>query len=319
MPNGTVVTEFLLQGFSDGWDQQILLFVLFLGLYLAALVGNLLILAAVAFNRRLHTPMYFFLGNLSLLDLCYVSVTVPKAMAGALTSSRRISFSACAAQVFLVVTCAVAELALLTVMAFDRYVAICHPLHYTMTMSRGACVRLAAGSWIGSAVCSALHTANTFRLPFCGSNVVAQFFCAIPQLLRLSCSETRANELVMIALGSLLDGFCFALIIASYGCIFSTVMRIPSEQGRYKVFSTCLPHLLVFGLFIGTASFTYMQPTSTSSPALDRLATVLYCLVPPLMNPIIYSLRNSEVKACLWTMLGGRLFPTKDSFLPRNP
>ncbi|KAM7146179.1 olfactory receptor 14A16-like [Macrochelys suwanniensis] len=307
MSNQTIVTEFLLLGFSDVREQQILHFLMFLVIYLAALVGNLLIIIVIGLNHHLHTPMYFFLGNLSFLDLCYISVTVPKSMADSLTNNRLISFSGCVIQVFLVITFTAAELAFLTVMAYDRYIAICHPLHYKVTMNRGTCAQMAAGSWISSMLCSVLHTANTFRLHFCRSNVIAQFFCDIPQLLKISCSDTHANVIVMTALGSLLDVVCFVLIIVSYIHIFSTVMRIPSEQGRYKAFSTCIPHLVVFCLFISTASFTYMRPRSMSSASLDLMASVLYCVVPPLMNPIIYSLRNKEIKVSLWKMIG-RIF-----------
>ncbi|XP_039357773.1 olfactory receptor 14A16-like [Mauremys reevesii] len=312
MSNQTIVTEFLLLGFSDMREEQILHFLVFLVIYLAAMVGNLLIITVIALNQHLHTPMYFFLGNLSFLDLCYISVTVPKSMSDSLTNNRLISFSGCVTQVFLVITFAAAELAFLTVMAYDRYIAICHPLHYKVTMNRGACVQLAVGSWISSMMCSVLQTANTFRLHFCRSNVIAQFFCDIPQLLKISCSDTHGNIIVMIALGSVLDVVCFVLIIVSYIHIFSTVMRIPSEQGRYKAFSTCIPHLVVFCLFISTASFTYMRPKSMSSTSLDLMAAVLYCVVPPLMNPIIYSLRNKEIKGSLWKMIG-RIF-----FLRRN-
>ncbi|XP_030398477.1 olfactory receptor 14A16-like [Gopherus evgoodei] len=312
MSNQTIVTEFLLLGFSDMREEQILHFLVFLVIYLAALVGNLLIITVIALDQHLHTPMYFFLGNLSFLDLCYISVTVPKSMADSLTNNRLISFSGCVTQVFLVITFAAAELAFLTVMAYDRYIAICHPLHYKATMNRGACAQLAVSSWISSMICSVLQTANTFRLHFCKSNVIAQFFCDIPQLLKISCSDTHANVIVMIALGSLLDVVCFLLIIVSYIHIFSTVMRMPSEQGRYKAFSTCIPHLVVFCLFISTASFTYMRPRSMSSTSLDLMAAVLYCVVPPLMNPIIYSLRNKVIKGSLWKMIG-RIF-----FLKRN-
>ncbi|KAM9119088.1 olfactory receptor 14A16-like [Pangshura tecta] len=317
MSNRTTVTEFLLLGFSDVREQQILHFLVFLVIYLAAVVGNLLIITVVTLNHHLHTPMYFFLGNLSFLDLCYISITVPKSMADSLTNNRLISFSGCVTQVFLVVTFAAAEMAFLTVMAYDRYIAVCHPLHYRVTMNRGACAQMADGSWISSMMCSVLHTTNTFKLHFCGSNVIAQFFCDIPQLLKISCSDTHANVIVMTALGSLLDVVCFVLIIVSYIHI-STVMRISSEQGRYKAFSTCIPHLVVFCLFISTASFTYMRPRSMSSTSLDLMSAVLYCVVPPLMNPIIYSLRNKEIKSSLWKMIGRIFFPNKSKFLTLN-
>ncbi|KAM9119061.1 olfactory receptor 14A16-like [Pangshura tecta] len=312
MCNQTIVTEFLLLGFSDMREEQILHFLVFLVIYLAALVGNLLLITVIALDQHLHTPMYFFLGNLSFLDLCYISVTVPKSMADSVTNNRLISFYGCVIQVFLVVTFAGAELAFLTVMAYDRYIAICHPLHYKVIMNRGACAQMAVSSWIISMICSVLQTVNTFRLHFCRSNLIAQFFCDIPQLLKISCSDTYANVIILIVLVSLGDVVCFVFIIVSYIHIFSAVMRIPSEQGRYKVFSTCIPHLVVFCLFISTASFTYMRPRSMSSTSVDLMAAVFYCVVPPLMNPIIYSLRNKEIKQSLWKMIG-RIF-----FLKRN-
>ncbi|XP_030402991.1 olfactory receptor 14I1-like [Gopherus evgoodei] len=270
-------------------------------------MGNLLIITVIALNQHLHTPMYFFLGSLSFLDLCYISVMVPKSMTDSLTNNRLISFSGCVTQVFLVVTFTAAELAFLTVVVYDHYIAICHPLHYKVTMNRGACAQLADGSWISSMMSCVLHTTNTFRLHFCRSNVISQLFCDIPQLLRISCSDAHANVIVMIAPVSLVDVVCFVLIIVSYIHIFSTVMRIPSEQSRYKAFSTCIPHLVVFCLFIGTVSFTYIRSRSMSSTSLDLMAAVLYCVVPPLMNPIIYSLRNKEIKKSLWNMIG-RIF-----------
>ncbi|KAM7150746.1 olfactory receptor 14A16-like [Macrochelys suwanniensis] len=297
--NQTILTEFLLLGFSDIRELQILHFVVFLVIYLTALIGNLLILTAVAVNHHLHTPMYFFLGNLSFLDLCYISVTVPKSMANSLTNNRQISFSGCVAQVFLVVTFVITEMTLLVVMAYDRYVAICHPLHYRVIMKTGTCAQMAAGSWIGSAIYAAFHTWNTFRLPFCQSNAIGQFFCDIPQLLKISCADIRSNEILLLACVIFLGFVCFGLVIVSYTHIFSTVLMIPSAQGKYKAFSTCLPHMTVVGLFLSTGMFTYMKPNSGSSAYYDLLAAVLYTVLPPAMNPFIYSLRNKEMKEAL--------------------
>ncbi|XP_067398641.1 olfactory receptor 14A16-like [Emydura macquarii macquarii] len=318
MSNQTTVTDFFLLGFSDTREQQILHFLLFLVIYVTALLGNLIVITVIAFDCHLHTPMYFFLSNLSFLDLCYISVTVPKSMANSLTNNRLISFSGCVTQVFLVLTFAAAELFFLTVMAYNCYVAICHPLHYKVIMNRGTCAQMAAGSWISSMIFSASQTANTFRLHFCRSNAVAQFYCDIPQLLKISCSDSHAIVIIMYVLGSLLDAVCFALITVSYVHIFSTVLRIPSEQGRYKAFSTCLPHMVVFALFIGTASFMYMRPKTNSSTTLDLIASVFYCVVPPLMNPIIYSLRNKEIKASVGKMTRRIFFLKKNEFLTLN-
>ncbi|XP_050773516.1 olfactory receptor 14A16-like [Gopherus flavomarginatus] len=207
MVNQSTVTEFLLQGFSDVQELQILHFLVFLVIYLAALVGNLLIITAIAIDHHLHTLMYFFLCNLSFLDVCYISVTVPRSMVNSLNNTRLISFFGCAAQLYFGITFAFAEVTLLTAMAYDRYVAICHPLCYRVIITRGACAQIAVGSWISSCIYSMCHTANIFLLSFCGSNVVDQFFCDIPQLLKLSCADTSANEIVVIVLSAL--GFIF--------------------------------------------------------------------------------------------------------------
>uniref|UniRef100_A0A8C3IEC7 Olfactory receptor n=1 Tax=Chrysemys picta bellii TaxID=8478 RepID=A0A8C3IEC7_CHRPI len=299
--NQTILTEFLLLGFSDIRELQILHFVVFLVIYLTALIGNLLILIAVAVDRHLHTPMYFFLGNLSFLDLdlCYISVTVPKSTANSLTNDRQISFSG----FFLVLTLAFAEMILLVVMAYDRYVAICRPLHYRVIMNKTMCAQMASGCWISAVLYSVMHTSNTFRLSFCRSDVIGQFFCDIPQLLKISCYDTSANEILVIVC-VLFFGFLFVVsIFVSYIHIFSMILRIPSAQGKYKAFSTCLPHLIVFSLFMSTTMFTYMRPKSMSSLYQDLLAAVFYSVVPPLLNPMIYSLRNKEIKDALGKML----------------
>ncbi|XP_065270651.1 olfactory receptor 14A16-like [Emys orbicularis] len=308
MSNKTMVTEFLLLGFSDVQELQILHFVVFLVIYLAGLMGNLLIITAVALNHHLHTPMYFFLINLSIIDLGCISVTVPKSMANSLMNTRSISYHGCVAQVFLFVVFIAADLALLTIMAYDRYVAICQPLHYETVMNKRACVQMAASAWITGSVYSAVHTWNTFRLPFCQSNVINQFFCEIPQLLKLACSDSYLSEVGLLAFSVFLSLNCFVFIIVSYVQIFKAVMRIPSEQGRHKAFSTCLPHLTVVSLFLCTGFFEYLKPTSSSASIMDLMMGVLYSLVPPIMNPIIYSMRNKEIKAALKKLIVWRLF-----------
>ncbi|XP_006128344.2 olfactory receptor 14A16-like [Pelodiscus sinensis] len=313
MSNQSTVIEFLLLGFSDERELQILHFVVFLVIYLAALMGNLLIISAIVLDHRLHTPMYFFLGNLSILDICYISVAVPKSMANSWNNTRWISFPGCVAQLYFGITFAFAEVTLLTAMAYDRYVAICHPLRYRVIMTGGVCAKMAAGSWLTSSVYSLLHTANTFFLPFCRSNVVDQFFCDIPQLLKLSCADTRPNEIVVVVLSALAGLFFFISIFLSYFHIFSPVLRIPSAQGRYKAFSTCLPHLLVFSLFISTGIYTYLRPGSASSPYEGLLGAVLYTVVSPIINPLIYSLRNKEIKDALGKLLNKLCF-TKGLF-----
>ncbi|XP_039355445.1 olfactory receptor 14C36-like [Mauremys reevesii] len=307
MSNQTSLTKFLLLGFSDVRELQILHFVVFLVIYLAGLMGNLLIILAIAVNYHLHTPMYFFLVNLSILDVGAISVTIPKSMVNSLMNTRVISYPGCVSQVFLLFLFVAADLALLTIMAYDRYVAICQPLHYESIMNRRACVQMAASAWITSIVYSALHTGNTFRLPFCQSDVINQFFCEIPQLLKLTCSDSYLSEVWALAFSVFLGLNCFVFIIVSYVQIFKAVLRIPSEQGRGKAFSTCLPHLTVVSLLLCTGFFEYMKPISSSASNMDLMMGVLYSLVPPIMNPIIYSMRNKEIKAALKKLIVWRL------------
>ncbi|CAM5158030.1 unnamed protein product [Eretmochelys imbricata] len=318
MSNQTTVTEFLLLGFSDVQELQILHFVVFLVIYLAALVGNLLIFMAIAFDHHLHTPMYFFLMNLSILDLGSISVTIPKSLANYMLNTRSISYAGCVAQVFLFIFFTEADFAFLTVMAYDRYVAICKPLHYETVMNRRACVQMAASAWISGILYSVLHTGNTFALTFCGANMVDQFFCEISQLLKLACSDSYLTEVGVIAFNVCLTLSFFVLIIVSYVQVFTTVLRIPSEQVWHKAFSTCLPHLIVVSLFVCTGAFAYLKPTSSSISGLDLFVAVLYSVVPPMMNPIIYSMRNKEIKGALKKLTGWSL-STKNKisrFLP---
>ncbi|XP_065419131.1 olfactory receptor 14A16-like [Chrysemys picta bellii] len=299
-------TKFLLLGFSDVRELQILHFVGFLVMYLAALMGNLLIFMAITFDHNLHTPMYFFLMNLSILDLGSISVTIPKSMANALMNTRSISYAGCVAQVFFFLSFMTADFSLLTIMAYDRYVAICQPLHYDTMMNSRACVQMAAGAWISGILYSVLHTGNTFALTFCGGNMVDHFFCEIPQLLKLTCSDSYLSEVRVLAFSICLVLGCFVFIIVSYVQIFKSVLRIPSEQGRHKAFSTCLPHLTVVSLFVFTGAFAYLKPTSSSPSALDLVVAVLYSILPPIMNPIVYSMRNKEIKAALRRLTGYR-------------
>ncbi|KAM3823694.1 olfactory receptor 14A16-like [Vipera latastei] len=303
MGNQSTVTEFLLMGFSDDYDMQILYFAIFLVIYLLALIGNFLLGVAVILNRNLHAPMYFFLVNLSFSDVCFISTTIPKAMATSLTNNREISYIGCAAQVFSVLTFAGTELALLTVMAYDRYVAICHPLQYTLIMNWDACLQMAAASWISTLIDALLHTTLTFRLNFCKSNIIEQFFCDVPHLQNISCTDTRINQILIFILALILDTFCTGLIFISYGYIFSVVLKVPSVQGRYKAFSTCIPHIIVFSLFFIPVMFAYMRPQSISSHTLDLLSALPYIVLPPLLNPLIYSFRNKDIQKAMWTML----------------
>ncbi|NWX49393.1 O14J1 protein, partial [Steatornis caripensis] len=250
----------------------------------------------------LHTPMYFFLLNLSLLDLGSISTTVPKAMYNSLWDTRAISYSGCAAQVFLFVFLISAEYSLLTVMAYDRYVAICKPLHYGTLLGSRACVHMAAAAWGTGFLSALLHTASTFSLPLCQGNVLDQFFCEIPQILKLSCSHSYLRGVGLLVLSDCVAFGCFVFIVVSYVQIFRAVLRIPSEQGRHKAFSTCLPHLAVVSLFIITGIFAYLKPPSISSPTLNLVLSVLYALVPPAMNPLIYNMRNHLLMDAIWKL-----------------
>lgn len=299
MSNGSSLNEFLLLAFADTRELQLLHFSLFLGIYLAALMGNGLIITAIACDHHLHTPMYFFLLNLSVLDLGTISTTVPKSMANSLWDTRAISYSGCAAQIFLCAVFISAEYCLLTVMAYDRFVAICRPLHYGTIMGTRACVRMAAAAWASGFLNALLHTGNTFSIPLCQGNTVDQFFCEIPQIFKLSCSDSYLSEVGLIVVNACLFFGCFIFIVLSYVQIFTAVLRIPSEQGRHKAFSMCIPHLAVLSLFISTIIFAYLKPPSISSPAVDLVMAVLYAVVPPTVNPLIYSMRNKELKDAL--------------------
>ncbi|KAM6032970.1 olfactory receptor 14A16-like [Theristicus caerulescens] len=311
MSNSSSITEFFLLAFADTRELQLLHFWLFLAIYLAALLGNGLIITAIACDHRLHTPMYFFLLNLSVLDLGSISTTVPKSMANSLWNTRAIAYTGCAAQLFLLAFFISAELCLLTVMAYDRYVAICKPLHYGTLLGSRACVHMAAAAWGSVFPYAVLHTANTFSLPLCHGNAVDQFFCEIPQILKLSCSDTYLREVGLLILSSLLAFGCFVFIVVSYVQIFRAVLRIPSEQGRHKAFSMCLPHLAVVSLFVSTAMFAYLKPPSISSPSLDLVVAVLYSVVPPAVNPLIYSMRNQEMKDAVWKLFNYKLLHVK--------
>ncbi|XP_049652989.1 olfactory receptor 14C36-like [Accipiter gentilis] len=308
MSNHSSITEFLLLAFADTRELQLLHFWLFLGIYLAALLANSLIITAVACDHRLHAPMYFFLLNLSLLDLGSISITVPKAMANSLWDTRAISYAGCAAQVFFVFFLFGAEYFLLTVMAYDRYIAICTPLHYGTLLGSRACVHMAAAAWGSGFLHAVLHTANTFSVPLCQGNAVDQFFCEIPQILKLACSDAYLREVGVLVVAVCFGFGCFVFIVLSYVQIFRAVLRIPSKQGRHKAFSMCLPHLAVVSLFMSTVMTAYLKPPSISSPSLDLLVAVLYSVVPPAVNPFLYSIRNKELQHALKKLIQSVIF-----------
>ncbi|RMB96352.1 hypothetical protein DUI87_27153 [Hirundo rustica rustica] len=307
MSNSSSISHFLLLPLADRRQLQLLHFCLFLGISLAALLGNGLIISAVACGHHLHTPMFFVLLNLALTDLGSICTTVPKAMHNSLWDTRTISYKGCAAQAFFFSFFITEELVLLTIMCYNRYVSICKPLHYGTPLGSRACAHMAAAAWASAFLYSLLHTANTFSLPLYHGNALGQFFCEIPHILKLSCSKSCLRELGLIAISSSLAIGCFLFIVFSYVQIFRAVLRIPCEQGRHKAFSTCLPHLAVVSLFITTGMFAYLKPPSISSPSLDLALSVLYSVVPPALNPLIYSLRNQQLKAAVWRLMTGWL------------
>ncbi|KAM3669125.1 olfactory receptor 14A16-like [Ammospiza maritima maritima] len=299
MSKSSSIRNFLLLALADTRQLQLLHFCLLLGISLAALLGNGLIISAVACSHHLHTPMFFFLLNLALSDLGSICTTVPKAMHNSLWDTRDISYTGCAAQLFFFMFFIGSELSLLTIMCYDHYVSICKPLHYRTLLGSRACAHMAAAAWANAFLYSLLHTANTFSLSLCHGNVLGQFFCEIPQILKLSCSKSYLREFWLIVFSIFLLFGCFVFIVATYVQIFRAVLKIPSEQGRHKAFSTCLPHLAVLSVFLSTGFFAYLKPPSLSSPSLDLALSVLYSVVPPALNPLIYSLRNQELKAAV--------------------
>ncbi|XP_067326619.1 olfactory receptor 14C36-like [Anolis sagrei] len=296
------VSEFLLLEFSNVRKFQILHFIAFFIFYLVAAAGNLLIIVAVASDHHLHNPMYLFLMNLSIQDVGQISVIIPKSMTNSLMNDRHISYSGCVAQVLFYILFLSSDFFLLTIMAYDRYVAICNPLQYEMVMNTHACFRMVIAVWISSLCYAILHTGGTFTPCFC-SNVVNQFFCEIPQLLKLTCSDVYLFETGVVLLGVLVGVGCFVFIVVTYVHIFIAVLKIAVIQRRQKVFSTCIPHLLVFSIFISTGGFSYLRATSGSSSSFDLVLSMIYSMVPPLMNPVVYAMRNKDIKNALSKIL----------------
>ncbi|XP_077642114.1 olfactory receptor 14J1-like [Lonchura striata] len=297
MSNSSSISHFLLLALADTRQLQLLHFCLFLGISLAALLGNGLIISAVACGHHLHTPMFFFLLNLALSDLGSICTTVPKAMHNSLWDTRTISYSGCA--VFFFAFFIASEFAFLTIMCYDRYVSICKPLHYGTLLGSRACAHIAAAAWASAFLNALMHTANTFSLPLCHGNALGQFFCEIPHIIKLSCSHSNLREFGLLVVTFSFGFGCLVFMVFSYVQIFRAVLRIPSEQGRHKAFSTCLPHLAMVSLFLSTDTFAYLKPPSMSSPSLDLAVSVLYSVLPPTLNPFIYSLRNHELKKSL--------------------
>ncbi|XP_058379668.1 olfactory receptor 2S2 [Diceros bicornis minor] len=308
------MVEFILLGLSAHPRLEKTFFVLILLMYLVILLGNGVLILVTILDSRLHIPMYFFLGNLSFLDICYTTSSVPLVLDGFLTPRKTISFSACAVQMFLSFTMAGTECVLLSMMAFDRYVAICNPLRYPMVMSKAAYVPMAASSWAIGGAASVVHTSLTTQLPFCGDNVINHFTCEILAVLKLACTDISINVISMGVTNVIFLGVPVLFISVSYIFIIATILRIPSAEGRQKAFSTCSAHLTVVIIFYGTLFFMYGKPKSKDAQGADKedlsdkLIPLLYGVLTPMLNPIIYSLRNKDVKAAVRNLMAQKYF-----------
>ncbi|KAG3280476.1 olfactory receptor 7G2-like [Ictidomys tridecemlineatus] len=304
--NQTAVSEFLLLGLTEDPDLQPILFVLFLSMYLVTILGNLLIILAISSDPHLHTPMYFFLANLSLTDICLSSSTIPKMLVNILTQNKSITYTACLTQVCFVLVFGGLENCLLAVMAYDRYVAICHPLRYTVIMNPWLCGLLMLFSLLVSLVDGLLHTLMVLRLSFCTALEIPHFFCELAQIIKLACSDIFVDNIVIYVVACLFGGVPVSGIIFSYVHIVSSVLRMPSAEGKHKAFSTCGSHLSVVSLFYGTAFGVYISSAVSDSPRKTAMASVMYTVVPQLMNSFVYGLRNKDMKEALRKLLSGR-------------
>ncbi|XP_004412052.1 PREDICTED: olfactory receptor 10AG1-like [Odobenus rosmarus divergens] len=291
--------DFILLGFSDVPDLRGFLFGVFLIIYMIILMGNSLIIIITKVNPSLQTPMYFFLGNFSSLEICYVSVTVPRLLTDLCRKNRNISFLACATQMYFFLVFGATECFILTAMAYDRYVAICNPLLYPLIMNNRLCIQLAASCWITGIPVHIGFTYLIFSLPFCRSNQLNHFFCDIPPVLKLACGDTFMIEMLVYTVAVLVVTVPFMLILGSYGKIISTILKLPSAAGRTKAFSTCSSHLIIVALFFGSGIMTYLRPKSSHSTGMDKFLSLLYTIVTPMFNPIIYCLRNKDVMVAL--------------------
>ncbi|XP_006989772.2 olfactory receptor 5T7 [Peromyscus maniculatus bairdii] len=306
MENITEVTEFVLKGFTDNADLEILSFFLFLAIYLFTLVGNLGLIALVIGDSRLHNPMYYFLSVLSSVDACYSSVITPQMVVDFMSEKKVISFTGCATQMFLAVTFGTTECFLLAAMAYDRYVAIHNPLLYVVIMSSRVYVPLIIASYAGGILHAVIHTVATFRLSFCGSNEISHIFCDIPPLLAISCSDTHINQLLLFYCAGSIEIVTILIVLISYGFILFAILRTRSAEGKRKVFSTCGSHLTGVSIFHGTVLFMYVRPSSSYALEHDMVVSIFYSIVIPMLNPLIYSLRNKDVKEAMKKVFGKR-------------
>ncbi|XP_045348264.1 olfactory receptor-like protein OLF4 isoform X2 [Leopardus geoffroyi] len=302
--NDTGTSQFLLMGFSEEPELQPLIFGLFLSMYLITVFGNLLIILAVSSDSRLHTPMYFFLANLSFVDICFTSTTIPKMLVNIQTQNKIITYEDCITQIYFFILFAVMDVFLLSVMAYDRFVAICHPLHYTIIMNPQLCGLLVLVSWIMCVLNSLLQSLMMLRLSFCTQVEIPHFFCELNEMLQLACSDTFLNNVVMYLAAVLLGGGPFAGILYSYSKIVSSIRGIASAKGKFKTFSTCASHLSVVCLFYCTMLGVYLSSAATQSSHSSATASVMYTVVTPMLNPFIYSLRNRDIKSALKRIVG---------------
>lgn len=306
LENGTVRTEFFLLGFSDHPELQTVLFAVFFSIYSVTLMGNLGMILLITSSSYLHTPMYFFLCILSFIDACYSSVIAPKLLVDLVSEQKAISFHGCAAQLYFFCSLVDTESFLLAVMAYDRYVAICNPLLYTVIMSRRACCQLAFGAFLGGTMSSIIHTTNTFHLSFC-SNVINHFFCDISPLFSLSCTDTYMHDIILVVFASLVEATCLLTVLLSYVYIIIAILETGSAEGRRKGFSTCTSHLAVVTIYHGTLISIYLRPSTGHSLDSDKVTSVFYTLIIPMLNPLIYSLRNKDVKNAFRKVIGQKM------------
>ncbi|XP_051037451.1 olfactory receptor 1468-like [Phodopus roborovskii] len=303
MNNHTVISQFVLLGLSIPPEHQHLFYALFLAMYLTTVLGNLIIIILILLDSHLHTPMYMFLSNLSFSDLCFSSVTMPKLLQSMQSQDPSIPYAGCLTQMYFLIAFAAMESFLLVVMAYDRYVAICFPLHYTIIMSPKLCICLMGLCWVLAMLYSMLHTLLLARLSFCENNVIPQFFCDISALLKLACSDIHINELMIFTIGGLVTVVPFLLIIVSYVQIVCSILKVSSTRVIHKVFSTCGSHLSVVSLFYGTIIGLYLCPSTNNSTVKETAMVMMYALVTPMLNPFIYSLRNRDIKEALIRVL----------------
>lgn len=294
-----LTTVFLLLGLYDVPQFGCASFLLFLSIYLMTLIGNTVVLTAIISSTFLHTPMYFFLANLSILEMCYITITIPNILNNINNQSNIISFWACICQVYLFTLCATTECVLLAIMAYDRYVAICIPLRYRIIINHTLCLQLTGAAWASGIVNSIIQSLPTSLLPYCGLNKIDRLYCEVQPLLQLSCSDAYINK-VLTSVSATVFGVGFmTFILITYIFIISTILRIPCLHGRMKAFSTCSSHITVVTMYYGALIFMYMRPTSSDSQRMDSVVSAIYCMVIPVLNPIIYSLRNKEVKQAI--------------------